>query len=125
MKTSYRKILGQRKRSIERRLGAKSYPQLAQPVLSGANIHYEMASRGRAISYGGIGAIDLMVRRLGLCEEINERVSVFKRHQPYFESDHVLNIAYNALLGGTRLEDIELRRQDEGFLDALGAERIL
>jgi hypothetical protein len=124
VKTSYRKILGQRKRSIERRLGAKGYPQSPGPVLSGANIQYEMAARSRAMSYGGIGAIDLMVRRLGLCDEINRAVSVFKRHQPYWESDHVLNIAYNALLGGTRLEDIELRRQDEGYLDALGAERI-
>ena len=29
---------------------------------------------------------------------------------PYHESDHVLNIAYNVLVGGQRLEDIELRR---------------
>ena len=43
---------------------------------------------------------------------------------PYHESDHVLNIAYNALLGGIRLEDIELRRKDEVFLNALGAQRI-
>ena len=43
---------------------------------------------------------------------------------PYWESDHVLNIAYNVLVGGQRLEDIELRRQDESFLDGLGAQRI-
>jgi hypothetical protein len=36
----------------------------------------------------------------------------------------VLNFAYNALCDGIRLEDIELRRNDEVFLDALGAERI-
>jgi hypothetical protein len=36
----------------------------------------------------------------------------------------VLNLAYNALLGGQRLEDIELRRNDEAFLDGLGAQRI-
>jgi hypothetical protein len=36
----------------------------------------------------------------------------------------VLNLAYNALCDGTRLEDIELRRNDEVFLDALGTERI-
>ena len=43
---------------------------------------------------------------------------------PYHESDHVLNLAYNALLDGVRLEDIELRRNDEAFLDGLGAQRI-
>ena len=36
----------------------------------------------------------------------------------------MLNIAYNALCGGSCLEDLELRRQDEVFLDALGARRI-
>jgi len=41
-------------------------------------------------------------------------------HKPYYESDHVLNIAYNALCGGRRLQDIEARRCDRVFLDGLG-----
>ena len=53
-------------------------------------------------------------------------------HLPCYESDHVLNacpersrrIAYNILAGGTCLEDLELRRNDEVCLDALGAARI-
>src|SRR5881392_4137458 len=45
-------------------------------------------------------------------------------HLPYHESDHVLNLAYNALCDGTCLQDIELRRNDEVFLDALGARRL-
>ena len=36
----------------------------------------------------------------------------------------MLNIAYNALCGGTCLEDIEWRRTNEVYLDALGAQRI-
>lgn len=32
----------------------------------------------------------------------------------------MLNIGYNALCGGMRLEDIALRRNDVVFLDALG-----
>jgi hypothetical protein len=43
---------------------------------------------------------------------------------PYHESDHVLNFAYNALCEGTCLQDMDLRRQDEVFLDALGARRL-
>ena len=43
---------------------------------------------------------------------------------PYHESDHVLGIAYNVLSGGTCLQDIEQRRQDEVYLDAWGAQRI-
>ena len=36
----------------------------------------------------------------------------------------MLNIAYNLLSGGECLEDLELRRNDEVYLDALGAQRI-
>ena len=36
----------------------------------------------------------------------------------------MLNLAYNSLLDGLRLQDIELRRNDEAFLDGLGAQRI-
>ena len=49
---------------------------------------------------------------------------MLKRHLPYHESDHVLNIAYNILAGGTCREDLERRRTDEAYLDALGAQRI-
>jgi Transposase DDE domain group 1 len=51
-------------------------------------------------------------------------VAVLKVHLPYHESDHVLGIAYNLLCGGTCLQDIEQRRQDEVYLDALNAQRI-
>jgi hypothetical protein len=93
-------------------------------MMQASNIHFEMAERGRALNYGGIGAIHLMGQRLGLAEEIDSRLELLKRHLPYHESDHVLNLAYNALLDGQRLEDIELRRNDEAFLDGLGAQRI-
>jgi hypothetical protein len=93
-------------------------------MMKASTIHFEMAERGRALNYGGIGAIHLMGQRLGLAEEIDSRLQLLKRHLPYHESDHVLNLAYNALLDGQRLEDIELRRNDEAFLDGLGAQRI-
>ncbi len=89
-----------------------------------SNIHYEIADRTRAIAPGGIGAIHLLARKLGLVEDIDRDLHLLKRHQPYFESDHVLNIAYNLLAGGQRLEHLEVRRNDEVYLDALGAERI-
>jgi hypothetical protein len=83
-----------------------------------------MAPRVQAVSCGGIGAMHLMVQRLGLVEDINEHLKLLKVHLPYHESDHVLNIAYNILAGGMRLEDIEQRRQDENFLNGLAAQRI-
>jgi len=39
-------------------------------------------------------------------------------------SDHVLNMAYNVLCGGTRLEDIERLRNDMAYMNALGADLI-
>jgi hypothetical protein len=83
-----------------------------------------MSDKVRAVPCGGLGAIHLMARQIGLVDAINEKVTVLKRHLPYHESDHVLNLAYNILAGGVRLEDLELRRNDEAYLDGLGAQRI-
>jgi hypothetical protein len=89
-----------------------------------SNVQYELSDRDRGLAVGGIGAMHRLARHVGLIEEIDEHVEVLKAHLPYHESDHVLNIAYNVLSGGQRLEDIELRRQDDVYLDALGAQRI-
>jgi len=93
-------------------------------MFQGSNLHYEMAERVAAVNCGGIGAMHLMVQRLGLVEDIDSNLHLLKVHLPYHESDHVLNIAYNILAGGVRLEDIEQRRQDESFLNGLDAQRI-
>ena len=66
----------------------------------------------------------LLARRTGLVEAIRPDLHLLKVHLPYHESDHVLNIAYNILAGGTCLEDIERQRNDEVYLDGLGAQRI-
>src|SRR4051794_41202396 len=66
----------------------------------------------------------LLAQRLGLVRDIDENLPLLKRPLPYHESDHVLNIAYNLLAGGSRLEHLEVRRNDDVYLDALGARRI-
>jgi len=121
---TYRKILRNRKQRIERRLQPQTWEDQPRPMLKASNIHYEMAERTAAMNCGGIGAIHLMVQRLGLIEDIDRHLQLLKVHLPYHESDHVLNLTYNILAGGQRLEDIELRRNDEVFLNGLGAERI-
>jgi Transposase DDE domain group 1 len=116
--------LANRKRRIQRRLDKTKLGRCAQPMFTASNIHYEISDRTRAIAHGGIGAIHALARRLGLIDAIDERLHLLKIHLPFHESDHVLNFAYNALCDGTCLQDIELRRNDEVFLDALGARRI-
>jgi Transposase DDE domain group 1 len=118
------KILNQRKQNLEKRIERKQYAEHPNPLLRAQNIHYEVAERVRAIECGGIGAFHLLACNSGLVDAINEKVHLLKRHLPYHESDHVLNIAYNTLTGGTCLDDIELRRNDETFMDGLGVERI-
>ncbi len=124
MKDYTRKNIRNRKRRIERRLRNRNWKDQRKPMLTASNIGYEMGNRIRGVSEGGIGMMHLVAQRTGLIEAIDKDVHVLKRHLPYHESDHVLNIAYNALSGGTCLEDIELRRNDEVYLDALGAGRI-
>jgi len=93
-------------------------------MFTASNIHYEIGDRGGGIAYGGIGSVHALARQLGLIDAIDQRLHLLKFHFPFHESDHVLNIAYNALCDGTCLQDIERRRNDEAFLDALGARRI-
>jgi hypothetical protein len=68
--------------------------------------------------------IHLLAQRVGLADLINLPVPLLKRHLPYYESDHVLSLAYNILTGGTCIEDLELLRNDEVYLNALGAQRV-
>ena len=119
-----RRWLNNCKRRIERRLDKTDLRGCSRPMLTATNIHYEVATRTRGIAHGGIGAIHTLARQLGLIDAIDQRLHLLKIHLPYHESDHVLNIAYNPLCDGTCLQDIELRRNDEDFLDALGARRI-
>jgi Transposase DDE domain group 1 len=121
---NYPIILRQRKRRIERRLAPRHWQEQPQPMMRGSNIHYELSGRIAGTSYGGLGAMHTLVQSLGLVQEIDRHLELLKIHLPYHESDHVLNVAYNILSGGERLEDIELRRQDESFLNGLGAQRI-
>jgi hypothetical protein len=93
-------------------------------MMTATNIHYEHARRVRGLSAGGIGAIFLLAQKIDLIQEIDRNLHLLKKHLPYHESDHVLNIAFNILAGGQRIEHLERRRQDEVYLDALGAKRI-
>lgn len=126
MTPKIRRQLNKRKRQIQRRLDktGSSTPRVDKPVLSASNIHYEISDRHQGIAHGGIGVLHKLSRDLGLIDLIDENLHLLKLHLPYHESDHVLNIAYNPLCEGTCLEDIKLRRNDEAFLDALGAQRI-
>jgi hypothetical protein len=134
-----RQKIERRKRQVARRLDRNDNRGCDRPIMTAANIHYEIADRTQAtaanIHYeiadrtqataaGGIGAIHLLDRKLQLAEAINRSFGVLKINLPYHDSDHVLNVAYNLLAGGKCLEHLDLRRHDAAYMDALGARRI-
>ena len=121
MSPKIRKQIERRKREVARRLDKNVNRGCDRPIMTASNIHYEIADRTRATAAGGIGAMHLLVRKLGLAEAIDRRLGLLKLHFPYHDSDHVLNIAYNLLAGGRCLEHLELLRTNVAYLDALGA----
>lgn len=130
MKESIAKRLARRKRRIKKRLKKTNQTKYlksaenAPPELATTGLKYELADKTQAIGHGGIPLMVSLAQKLGLTEAIDRRLQLLKFHLPYHESDHVMNFAINALCGGTCLQDIELRRNDENFLNALGADAI-
>ena len=128
MNRKIRRQLERAKQNIKERLepviGGRAPRVQGQPELTTQRIHYEMAERTQAVACGGIGVIHQLVQSVGLARRIDEGLGILKCARPYQDSDHVLNIAYNVLCGGKVLDDIEVRRNDAAFLDALGARTI-
>jgi len=124
VKVKVRRRLRNCKRRIQHRLRKKQWAQQSRRMFRDGNIHYEIGDKAQGLHCGGLGAVHLLVRQLGLADAIDRDLHLLKRHVPYFESDHVLNLTYNLLAGGTCLEDLELLRNNETYLNVLGAQRI-
>lgn len=123
MNTKVRDQLLRRQRRVSRRLSQRMASTDA-PILSNGRARFEVADRICGTSAGGVRLAQELVNAIRLPQEINARVNVLKLHLPYHESDHVLAMAFNLLAGGACIEDLEHRRNDEAFLDMLGAQRI-
>src|SRR5262249_52104261 len=93
-------------------------------MITASNIHYQLGQRVQGLAPGGIGAMLLLARRTGLIAAIDHDLHLLKVHLPYHESDHVLNLAFNILAGGRRIEHLDRLRQHEAYLTAPGAQRI-
>jgi DDE family transposase len=119
-----RRRLHERKRRIQQRLDPKRQRHRSQPMFLDQNVHYDLADKTHGLSSAGLGVCQQLVQRLGLAQAFNTRLHLFKRHFPYYESDHLLNLTYNFVVGGKNLQDLERLRNQEHYLDVLGAQRI-
>ena len=96
----------------------------SRPMFNAGTVHYEIGANTDVMSCGGIAAMHRLATKLGLPDLINDGLHLLKVHLPYHESDHVLNMAYNIVGGGTRLQDLERLRHDTAYMNALGADLI-
>ena len=80
--------------------------------------------RSPLLGYAGIVPVRNLIERMNIPSVLDSNISVLRRHNPYFESDHILNFVYNFLTGGEVINDIERLQEAEGMLRMLGTERI-
>jgi len=121
---SRRNSARRRRRVAARHRQAGHWGEQSGPMLTSGKISYEIGGNVEATPFGGVFAMHRLVTRLGLVKAIDAELKLLKIHLPYHESDHVLNLAYNVLTGGTRLEDIDRLRNDVPYMNGLGAKLI-
>jgi hypothetical protein len=122
--STVKKRLRNSKRRIKNRLRKRHWQEQRRRMFPDRNIHYDVAHRVRGGRFGGLGTCLLLVKQLDFADSLDSQLHLLKRHLPYHDSDHILNLTYNILVGGTCLQDLELLRNDEHYLDALGTQRI-
>ena len=123
--TQSRRNSAKRRRKVEaRHRQAGHWSAQPTPMMTSGKIGYEVGANIEATACGGIAAVHRLAVKIGLVEQIDDRLELLKVHLPYHESDHVLNLAYSVLCGGTRLQDIERLRHDTAYMNALGADLI-
>src|SRR3954471_955704 len=120
VKSIVKKQMKNRKRRLQHRLRKRQWQEHKLRLFPNQNIQYEYSEKFRAGRFGGLGICRILLQKLGLADAIDKRVPILKRHVPYHESDHILNMTFNILAGGTTLNDIDLLRNDDTYLDSLG-----
>ena len=124
MNAKIRRRLRNCKRRIQHRLRHRNWTEQTRPMFRTPNIHAEIGAKTHDLHCGGLAAFQLLVQRLGFANAIDRELHLLRRHLPYYESDHIFNLVFNILADGTTLTDIELLRNNENYLNALGAQRI-
>ena len=88
MKQNIQQKLSRRERRVRDRIDKANWSRQS-PMIDPPPIRYELADRVQAMTPGGLGVVQQMVKQLDLAESINRRCPIFKVRLPYSEADHV------------------------------------
>jgi hypothetical protein len=100
------------------------WPKTQGRVMRHPLLHLEGDPRGEITHYGGLVLAQQFVRRFGVAQQLDNALTLFKRHAPYYESDHVLALAYTLYADGRCLEDQAALQGSEAVRRLVGACRI-
>jgi hypothetical protein len=100
------------------------WPKTEGRVMRHPLLHLESDPRGEITHYGGLVLAQQFVRRFRVAQQLDNALTLFKRHAPYHESDHVLALAYTLYADGTCLEDQAVLQGSEAVRRMVGACRI-
>ena len=100
------------------------WPKTQGRVMRYPLLHLESDPRGEITHYGGLVLAQQFVRRFRVAQQLDNALTLFKRHAPYHESDHVLALAYTLYADGTCLEDQAVLQGSEAVRRMVGACRI-
>jgi Transposase DDE domain group 1 len=76
-------------------------------------------------SHAGIVLIKEMIDRFGLEELIDREIDVKQRERGYTESESILALCWNLILGGEHLSDLDVLRGDPGTQALMGLESVM
>ena len=100
------------------------WPETEGRVMRHRLLHLESDPRGEITHYGGLVLAQQFVRRFRVAQRLDGVLSLFKRHAPYHESDHILALAYTLYADGRCLEDQAVLQGSEAVRRLVGACRI-
>ncbi len=100
------------------------WPETAGRVMRHPLLHLETDPRGEMTHYGGLVLAQQFVRQFRIAQRLDQALTLFKRHAPYYESDHVLALTYTLYADGACLEDQAALQGSEAVCRLVGACRI-
>jgi hypothetical protein len=87
---------------------------------------FQVCTRGDVLSsHAGVLLLQEFAQQLQVAQTLDEQLHIKRRERGYAESEAVLGLVYNLVLGGSCLRDLEVLRGDVGTQQLLGVTSIL